>query len=52
MESDQRFYTRRAAEERLAAHRAMTAAAREWHAKLASDFAARAASSGPLFAAA
>ena len=50
MESNHRFYMRRAAEERTAAHRAMTPQAREWHAKLASDFAARAASSGPLFA--
>lgn len=42
MESNQRFYARRAAEERTAAQRAMTAAAREWHAKLALQFAARA----------
>ena len=45
MESDQRFYMRRAAEERTAAHRAMTEQARVWHAKLAQDFAQRAASS-------
>ena len=43
MESNQRFYLRRAAEERTAAHRAMTAQAREWHGKLAADFAERAA---------
>jgi hypothetical protein len=43
MESNQRYYARRAAEERMAAQRAMTAAAREWHARLASQFAARAA---------
>ena len=43
MESDQRFYMRRAAEERTAAHRAMTDHARAWHAKLAGEFAARAA---------
>lgn len=43
MESDQRYYSRRAAEERIAASRAMTVAAREWHAKLAAQFAARAA---------
>ena len=43
MESNQRFYMRRAAEERTAAHRAVTPQAREWHAKLASQFAARAA---------
>ena len=42
MESNQRYYSRRAAEERTAAQRAMTAAAREWHAKLALQFAARA----------
>lgn len=43
MVSNQRFYLRRAAEERTAANRAMTPQAREWHAKLAADFAARAA---------
>jgi hypothetical protein len=43
VESNHRYYARRAAEERLAAQRAMTAVAREWHAKLASQFAARAA---------
>lgn len=43
MESNQRYYMRRAAEERTAAHRAMTPQAREWHAKLAQDFAERAA---------
>jgi hypothetical protein len=43
MESNQRYYARRAAEERTAACRAMTASAREWHAKLANQFAARAA---------
>ena len=43
MESNQRYYARRAAEERMAAARSMTAAAREWHAKLAQQFAARAA---------
>jgi len=43
MESNQRYYARRAAEERMAAQRAMTAAARERHARLASQFAARAA---------
>lgn len=43
MESNQRYYARRAAEERMAAARAITAAAREWHAKLAQQFAARAA---------
>jgi len=43
MESNQRFYMRRAAEERSAARRAMTEQARCWHAKLAVDFAERAA---------
>jgi hypothetical protein len=43
MESNKRYYSRRAAEERTAASRAITAAAREWHAKLANQFAARAA---------
>jgi hypothetical protein len=43
MESNQRFYLRRAAEERTAAHRSVTPQAREWHAKLAQDFAQRAA---------
>jgi hypothetical protein len=51
MESNQRFYMRRAAEERTAAQRAMTEQARVWHAKLAQDFAHRAAtSSAPLAA--
>lgn len=42
MESNQRFYMRRAAEERTAARRAVTETAREWHQKLAQDFAQRA----------
>lgn len=42
MESNQRFYMRRAAEERTAARRAMTPQARDWHSKLANDFAERA----------
>ncbi|MCY7397882.1 MAG: hypothetical protein LH466_03455 [Sphingomonas bacterium] len=46
MESNYRFYLRRASEERTAAHRAITEQARDWHAKLAIDFAERAASSG------
>ena len=51
MESNRRYYMRRAAEERTAAHRAMTEPARDWHAKLAHDFAERAASShAPLHA--
>ncbi len=42
MESDARYYRRRAVEERMAAQRAMTEQARAWHAKLALDFAQRA----------
>ena len=42
MESNQRFYRRRAIEERMAAQRAVTEAARSWHKKLSEDFAARA----------
>lgn len=42
MESNERYYRRRAVEERMAAQRAMTEAARTWHAKLAADFAERA----------
>ena len=42
MESNERYYRRRAVEERMAAQRAMTETARVWHAKLAEDFAARA----------
>ncbi len=45
MESNQRYYSRRAFEERVAAKRAMTDAARNWHSKLAEDFAERAAAS-------
>ena len=48
MESNQRFYLRRAAEERTAAHRAVTPQAREWHQKLAQDFARRAVENGAL----
>jgi hypothetical protein len=45
VESNERYYRRRAVEERMAAQRAVTEAARAWHAKLAEDFAARAATS-------
>ena len=48
MVSNQRFYMRRAAEERTAALRAVTPQAREWHAKLAEDFARRAAECGAV----
>lgn len=44
MESNERYYRRRAVEERMAAQRAVTEQARAWHAKLAEDFAARLAS--------
>ena len=42
VESNERYYRRRAIEERMAAQRAVTEAARAWHSKLAEDFAARA----------
>ena len=48
MESDSRYYRRRAIEERMAAQRAVTEQARAWHAKLAHDFAQRADNSGNL----
>ena len=50
MESNQRFYMRRAAEERTAAHRAVTEQARQWHHKLAVDFAQRATAGPPIAA--
>ena len=49
MESNERYYRRRAVEERMAARRAVSETARAWHAKLAEDFAERAAGS-PLSA--
>ena len=42
MESNERYYRRRAFEERVAAQRAITEQAKAWHAKLAEDFAMRA----------
>lgn len=42
MESNQRYYARRAAQENYAAERALTAQARAWHLQLAADFTARA----------
>lgn len=48
MESNERYYRRRAVEERLAAQRAMTETARAWHAKLAHDFAERASACDPI----
>ena len=44
VESNERYYRRRAVEERMAAQRAVTETARAWHSKLAEDFAARAMS--------
>jgi len=44
VESNERYYRRRAVEERMAARRAISETARAWHAKLAEDFAERAAS--------
>ena len=41
VESNERYYRRRAVEERMAAQRAVTEQARAWHAKLAEDFASR-----------
>lgn len=42
VESNERYYRRRAFEERVAAQRAISESARAWHAKLAADFAERA----------
>jgi len=42
VESNERYYRRRAIEERMAAQRAISEAAKIWHAKLAQDFAERA----------
>jgi hypothetical protein len=47
MESNERYYRRRAVEERMAAQRAITESARAWHSKLAADFAERANLSAP-----
>jgi hypothetical protein len=44
VESNERYYRRRAIEERMAAQRAVTETARAWHSKLAQDFAERAGS--------
>lgn len=45
VESNERYYRRRAVEERMAAQRAVTETARAWHSKLAEDFAQRASAS-------
>jgi hypothetical protein len=47
VESNERYYRRRAVEERMAAQRAVTETARAWHSKLAQDFAERAIASTP-----
>ena len=47
MESDHRYYMRRASEERRAAERAVTAAARERHRELALLFASKAEKRSP-----
>ena len=44
VESNERYYRRRAVEERMAAQRAISETARAWHAKLAKEFADRASS--------
>ena len=50
VESNERYYRRRAVEERMAAQRAVTEQARAWHAKLANDFAERAVAADPISA--
>jgi hypothetical protein len=50
MESNERYYRRRAVEERMASQRAITEQARAWHAKLAEDFAQRACGDSQLVA--
>jgi len=42
VESNERYYRRRAVKERMEAQRAVTETARAWHSKLAEDFAQRA----------
>jgi hypothetical protein len=48
MESNLRYYLRRAAEERTAANRSVTPQAKEWHSQLAQQFAERAQQSMPM----
>jgi len=52
VESNERYYRRRAVEERMAAQRAVTETARAWHSKLAEDFAQRASPTIPICSAA
>jgi hypothetical protein len=46
MESDQRYYSRRAVQEKMAAARAITTTAREWHKQLSEDFSRKAQEMG------
>ena len=48
VESNERYYRRRAVEERMAAQRAVTEQARTWHAKLAEDFAAKSSATAAI----
>jgi len=50
VESNERYYRRRAVEERMAAQRAIGESARAWHAKLAADYAQRASACSPTIA--
>jgi hypothetical protein len=50
VESNELYYRRRAADERMKAQRAVTETARAWHAKLAHEFAERAAIGTPACA--
>jgi hypothetical protein len=51
MESDRHYYSRRAVQEKMAAARAMTTRAREWHTQLAEDFSRKAGQIGEFSAA-
>lgn len=42
MESDCRYYSRRAVQEKMAAARAITERARDWHMQLAEDYSRKA----------
>jgi hypothetical protein len=50
MESNQSYYTRRAAQEAMAASRAVTPTARAWHRHLADEFSRRANEAEPATA--
>ena len=52
MESDRHYYSRRAVQEKMAAARAITTRAREWHTQLAEDFSRKARQIGEFSAAA